>query len=245
MAQSESIRGRKVEARLADLGKSANWLARQVGKPRQSILNWIGGSEPRDENIWRSIAAALRLDPQILLDDSRELPLRDQPIIQIPSGDIRGSLRSLVKGDKAIIPVWRGVAAGTEDECYFVEPDSPEYQEIPAFLLKVDELDRYILCIPAGVSMSPRIKQGDRVVIRLDPNPSPNTIVVAETPDRRRFIKALREKNGLELHSINPHYPLITDLEGWSFVGNVTAIWHPYESGAPNIEYADGLPLKA
>lgn len=239
------LRKEKIETRLAQLGRSPAWLARQLGRQKQSVYQWIEGANPRDESVWPAVSRILGIPLEILLDDRRELPskaLHADEVVESPPAS--PGMTSFVRGDRLLLPVWRGVAAGLADECYFVAPDSAEFMEIPAFFAGREQ-DRHVVCVVAGTSMSPRLRQGDRAIVKLDPNPPRNSLVVAQNPEKRRFIKALRENKRLELHSINEDFPPITDVSGWELIGFVVAIWGEYEAGSANIEWDGGRPLKA
>lgn len=152
---------------------------------------------------------------------------------------------SLQRGDEVLLAVWRGVLAG-DGECEFYESSSPEFLAIPSFLAANDP-DRHILCIASGASMFPRVKHGERIVIRIDPNPSVNSLVVARRPDGANFIKTLRQdhRGRLSLVSINEEFTPITDLDGWVLRGYAVAILHAYEPGQANIEWDSGRFLRA
>jgi len=237
----------KIETRLRQISKTPAWLARKLGKNKQSVYQWLEGAEPRDESVWPSVAQLLSIPVEVLLDDSRDLitePPGPDEVETARSSNLPNAVKSFARGDMVLLPVWRGVAAGLQDECYFVASDSAEFMEVPAFMAGREE-DRHVVCVAAGTSMSPRLRQGDRAVVRMDPNPPRNTLVVAQNPESRRFIKALRENKLLELHSVNEEFPPITDVSDWQLVGSVVAIWGQYEAGAPNIEWDGGRPLKA
>ncbi len=236
-------RREKIEIRLRQIGKNPSWLARKLEKSKQSVYQWIEGAEPRDESVWPQVADLIGIPLAILLDDRKDLePPRRDEVEMVRT--VASPVKSFARGDMALLPVWRGVAAGLQDECYFVASDTAEFMEVPAFMAGREE-DRHVVCVAAGTSMSPRLRQGDRAVVRLDPNPPRNTLVIAQNPESRRFIKALRETRHLELHSINEDFPPIVDVSEWQLVGSVVAIWGQYEAGAPNIEWDGGRPLKA
>jgi hypothetical protein len=248
MSNMPSSRKSKIESRLRQLNQNPNWLARKIDRPKQSVYQWIEGANPRDpETVWPAIASALGLpDYRVLIDDALDLPdaraIQDE-VLTVPLLELSEGFRAFLRGDKAVLPLWQTVLAGSDGECAFVDPDSIQWEEIPALFVGHD-VERYVLCVASGTSMSPRIRQGDKIVVRLDAAPPRNTIVIAESPDRRRFVKALREKERLELHSLNPKYLPITDTTDWSLVGGVTAIIGTYE-GSPNIEWDFGKPLRA
>lgn len=158
--------------------------------------------------------------------------------------DLTPNERRIVEGLDVALPLWRGVVAGDTGECVFVEPDSPETREIPAFYTR-GEPDRHVLVIASGMSMHPRIDHAERALIRLDPDVPAGHLVVARNPDGQNFIKRLVKDSGaLRLESLNAEFQPITDLKGWIMKGGVTAIFHAYEPGRANIEWDDGRYLR-
>jgi SOS-response transcriptional repressor LexA len=96
------------------------------------------------------------------------------------------------------------------------------------------------------MSMAPRIEHTEKALVRLDPDVPPGHIVIAKSPQGKRFLKKLARNNGqLELQSLNKSFGPIRDLAGWELEGGVTAILHTYETGKPNYEWDDGRFLKA
>jgi hypothetical protein len=237
-------RKEKIERRLKQLGQNPNWLARQIGKPKQSVYQWIDGAKPRDPDAtWRAVANALGIaDHRVLMDDTLDLPAQPDEVRTVRSEDLPDRVKAFLRGDRAVLPVWHTVLAGGTDECAFVDPDSVQWEEVPALFVGQD-VDRYVLCVASGTSMSPRIRQGDKVVIRLDPAPPRNTLVIAESPDRRRYVKALRENQHLELHSLNDKFKPIEDTTDWTLIGSVVCVMSLYE-GTANIEWDYGKPLR-
>lgn len=233
--------------RLEELGRNPNWLAKKIGKPKQSVYQWIDGANPRDpDEIWPKIALALDLsDYKVLLDDSRDLPSHSpaEEVVTLNASDLPEGFRGMVRGDRALLPLWQTVLAGREDECSFVDPDTVQWEEVPALFVG-HEVERFVLCVASGTSMSPRISQGDRIVVRLDSAPPRNTLVIAENPERRRYVKVLRERQRFELHSLNERFAPIEDTTDWTLIGSVVCVIKAYESGA-NIEWDFGKPLRA
>jgi transcriptional regulator with XRE-family HTH domain len=167
-------------------------------------------------------------------------------LIELSFESLPRELQSLVRGDKVVLPLWRGVLGSPEGECEFLEPDSPEWVEIPAFLAGRDYHNCRV-CKVAGMSMAPRIRQGDQVVVRLESNPSPGMIVVVERPDHGgKLIKVLRETpdGELELHSIGKDFGVVPALDGMTCIAVATGIWSDTQ-GAANIEWNGGAPLRA
>ncbi|HVT12855.1 MAG TPA: S24 family peptidase [Fimbriimonadaceae bacterium] len=238
-------RKEKIERRLRQIGQNPNWLARKIDRPKQSVYQWIEGANPRDGDVvWPAIARALGLpDHRVLIDDTLDLPSSQDEVRHVAVDEVGDGIRGFLRGDRAVLPVWQTVQAGAESECAFVDSDWSQWEEVPALFVGHD-VERYILCVASGTSMSPRIRQGDKIVVRLDPAPPRNTLVIAESPDRRRFVKALRERDHLELHSLNAKYEPISNTTDWTLIGSVVGVISSYE-GAANIEWDFGKPLRA
>lgn len=200
------------------------------------------------------LAELLNVRDEWFFDDSDTLPTQARRRPEDETSNLRPlPPDELSKGQQLIadamwvaIPVWRGVAAGVDGECGFLEADRPEFREIPMFLT-MGQPHRHVLCIASGMSMAPRIEHAERAVVKLDSDVPPNHIVVVRSDDNRNFIKKLcrGEHRRLELHSLNEHYPPITNLSGWTIKGGVVAILHAYEGGRPNIEWDEGRFLRA
>lgn len=144
------------------------------------------------------------------------------------------------------IPVWNGIVAGL-DECHFLDEKSPRTIEVPKFFFSRKDPSRFILALPKGRSMAPRIVSPDRLISLLTADAPPNSMVVARREDGVNFVKTLRidRMGNKELHSINPEFPPITNLDGFQLRAAVVGIWKPYEMSGPNIEFNGGQPLRA
>jgi phage repressor protein C with HTH and peptisase S24 domain len=176
----------------------------------------------------------------------REVPPEPPNIYPVRTDALPRGQQLIVEGLWVALPVWRGVTAGDEDECAFVQADEPEFREVPAFLT-MGQPHKHVLCIASGMSMAPRIEHTERAIVKLDPDVPPGHIVVARTEDNRNFIKKLARghTHRLELHSLNEQFRPITHLSGWTIKGGVVAILHAYEGGRPNIEWDEGRFLRA
>jgi DNA-binding XRE family transcriptional regulator len=226
---------------------SQKQLAQIIGVDTSSVGRWEAtGAIPKSR--LPTVARILGL-PVPWFDNGRSDPppmQKESPNALESSADVSSiEARSLVRGDEVLLPTWRGTIAG-DGECEFFDSDSPELNAVPSFLAGNDP-HSHILCIASGASMYPRVKNGERVVVRLDRNPPNNVIVVAKRPDGANFVKVLRqnERGLLELHSLNQDFRPITDLENWEMRGYAVAVLHSYEPGQANIEWDSGRPLRA
>ncbi len=169
----------------------------------------------------------------------------DARLTAIPPEDMTYDEEDFSSSETVQIPVWNGVVAGLDD-CHFLEEKRPRRMHVPKFFFSRKNPERFILCLPKGVSMAPRIISPDRVISFLTPDPPPNAIVVARREDGVNFVKVLRvDRMGEKsLHSIHPQFPPIERLEGWTLRAAVVGIWKPYELTGPNIEFNGGMPLR-
>lgn len=227
-------------------------LAAELGVDTSSVGRWESQDHIPPAHIAR-LAEFLDVREDWFFDGSDTLPTTarrgeaiEPPNIQpiAPQNQTR-SQRLITEAMWVAIPVWRGVVAGDDGECAFVESDQTEFREIPVFLT-MGQPERHVLCIASGMSMSPRIDHAERAVVKLDPDVPPGHIVVARSDDNRNFIKKLsRKERQLELLSLNEQFQPITQLKGWTIKGGVVAILHSYEGGKPNIEWDEGRFLRA
>src|SRR5579862_5905049 len=143
MPESHS-RKEKIQRRLKQLGQNPNWLARKIDKPKQSVYQWVEGGNPRDESVWPAVAKALGIrDYRVLIDDALDLPDALPDEVAIATADeVPDHLRGFLRGDFAILPVWQSVLAGTDGECAFIDPDSPQWEEVPALFVSHEVEDR-------------------------------------------------------------------------------------------------------
>jgi len=182
--------------------------------------------------------SAARRSPGDMLTEARST------IYGVPKEQQTRVETKMASGIQVAVPIWRGVAAGSTEECEFVESDTPEFREVPMFFTA--DSQNYVLCIASGQSMSTRIEHGDRILVRLDPDVPTGRLVVARSPEGRNYIKKLvGAQRRLELHSINPDFTPITEIDGWQIKGGAIVIWHDYEAGKPNLEWDEGRYLRA
>lgn len=191
-----------------------------------------------------SDAESLTIPVPPVMDEAEKLA-NDGQIRVVSPEDLSRELQRFSENEEVLLPVWRGAVAGFDDECPLDETANEPPQSVPSFFLGGKSPKQFIVCLPMGVSMAPRIIQGDRVIVRLEPNPDPNTIVIARRPDGVNFIKCFRIRDNVpELHSINGQFPVISGLDGWVTRGVVVGIWKPYLKETLNIEFNGGVPLR-
>jgi transcriptional regulator with XRE-family HTH domain len=216
-------------------------LAARLGVDRATVARWET-QEAVPERSLRRVAEVLDLPVGWFLDGQNSEPPNVRATRNPAQMGAAGL--SLQRGDEVMLAVWRGVMA-SDGQCEFWTSESPEFRSIPNFLAGNDP-ERHVLCIASGLSMSPRLDHAERAVVRLDPDPPIGSLVIARRPDGANFIKALRRgSTRLELHSINPEFAPILELQDWALKGYVVAILHTYTGQGANIEWDDGRPLRA
>lgn len=204
-------------------------LAEKVGVP----VSWFLNGEDSDPPVSRSLDEAMARAKE----GSAEM---------LPADAFTKFMKHFATNSQVALPVWRGVTAGYEGECGFTEDHYEPPEAVPGFFITGDNPEKFVVCLPSGVSMAPRIVQGDRVIARLTSDPEPNTIVIARRPDGVNFIKVYRLANDRipELHSLNGDFPAISPLNEWTIRALVVGIWKPYLIKELNIEFAGGVPLR-
>lgn len=217
-------------------------LARLLAVDTSSVGRWECTGHIPGSRI-ASAAQAVGVPVDWLLDGVDSLPPRHQSALRDPGPESDPS--SSARIDEVLLATLRGVI-DAEGECEFLDSDSPELSPAPYFCAGNDPAN-LILCIASGASLFPRIRNGEKLVVRLDRNPPNNSIVLGKRPDGSNFVKVLRQNDRglLDLDSLNPEFAGIGSLEGWELRGYAVAVLHSYEPGQANIEWDDGRPLKS
>lgn len=178
----------KIKERRIALGYTQEELASKIGLQKSAIAKYENG---RVKNLKRSkileLAKALQCEPSYLLD------------FDIPAPTARG----------VRIPVLGSVPCGIPIEA--VE-EVLDWEEIPEDMARKGE--HYGLRVK-GNSMSPRIQEGDVLIVRVQPDAENGDIVIAKVNGSdaccKRFI---RYEEGIALHSFNPAYdPMVFTKE--------------------------------
>lgn len=229
---------------------SQRYLADKSGIPRGRIAQWETGAtqQPRREDIER-IALLLGIPLEWFYDGKPGPPPMAKTAQDAGEEVVRTHDPELVKGFATTVAVraWASAIAAIdlEEESYFEPIDVPH--EIPAAFLVggVRNLYKHDLVKVSGRSMSPAIEPGDRVLFFQDKTPKKNTIVMAQSPDHKVFIKALRYVDDTwQLHSLHKSGATITSLKGWEIHGYGVAIFKDVDGINPNIVWPFGQPLK-
>lgn len=219
-------------------------LARLTGLTKGKINMWESGRTmfPRREDI-EKVAAALEVPVEWFYDGQPGQPPKEA------GNGVRIKDPNLIQGFAvtAAVRCWASATAGIsfEEEAHFTPVESPH--EIPtAFLVGgTRNIDRHDLVSVSGQSMTPIIEPGDQVLFFQDSTPRRNTVVMAECPEGRVYIKALRYNQGRwTLESLNASGIRVDNLTGWKVHGYAVAIMRDPEGALPNIVWPFGQPIK-
>ena len=101
------------------------------------------------------------------------------------------------------IPVFDSVSAG-----FGSYADSRAVCYIPTFIEHPGEKDDFLWINVRGDSMAPTIEDGDRILVRRRDSVDSGSVAVVMIGDEA-FVKKIKYgRNWVELHSINPYYPV-------------------------------------
>lgn len=220
-------------------------MAAIMGQNLKTVESWERGrSQPKPEAIRKlSEAWGFPLDWFWSSVDT-PAPLREAPLEPLEKNS-DSVISSLIYGRKCLIRQWRGANAGSPDEDSSFDLDPEDAYEVYAFLVdgKPDIHDAFRI---RGESMSPRVEQGDRVIVRYEPAPTYGSIVMVQSPDGKVYLKVLKKTtNGIEFHSVNPRFKPITEPEGWVCKGFAIAIIkEPSGNRGITLEWLEGRPLR-
>lgn len=170
-------------------GLKPNPAAKEMGISSGSITKWRNGTIPQGSTLDK-IASYFGVSTDYLLGKTN-IPLPQ-------SEQIREYLPFERRGSRPIIGI---ASAGTgvfaDEEILGWQSVDTEYDTEECFWLKV-----------AGDSMSPKIDDGDLVLIQRDAEIENGSIVVAIVDGMDGFIKRVElDEEGITLCSFNPYYP--------------------------------------
>ena len=101
------------------------------------------------------------------------------------------------------VPVFDSVSAGFG--CY---ADSRAVVYRPTFISNPSDAENYLWINVKGDSMSPKIEDGDRILVRRQDSVENGSVAVVMIDDEAVVKKIKYGKNWVELHSFNPYYPV-------------------------------------
>lgn len=138
--------------------------------------------------------------------------------------ELEGSnLEAAPEANVYLIPVFDSVSAGFG--CY---ADSSAVAYRPAPIMNPADAENYLWINVRGDSMSPKIEDGDRILVRRQDTVENGSVAVVMIEDDAVVKKVKYGRGWLELHSFNPYYPVRrfegAELEAIRIVGLVKEV---------------------
>lgn len=175
----------RMKARRAELKMSFQELADKTGLSKSTLQRYeTGKTEKLPVEKARLIALALEMPAEQLLGL--------EPPAEITSID-----------NVFNIPVFDSVSAGFG--CY---ADSSAVSYKPACLSNASEAENFLWINVKGDSMSPKIENGDTILVRRQESVENGSVAVVMIEDEAVVKKVKYGKDWIELHSFNPYYPV-------------------------------------
>lgn len=184
MKTNEGVLNR-MKARRAELKLSFQDLADKTGLSKSTLHRYeTGKTEKLPVEKARLIASAL-----------------DMPLEQLLSFD--PPAESTGVENVFNLPVFDSVSAGFG--CY---ADSSAVGYKPTYLSNVAAAEDFLWINVKGDSMSPKIEDGDTILVRRQDSVDNNSVAVVMIEDEAVVKKVKYGKGWIELHSFNPYYPV-------------------------------------
>ena len=203
----------KIEALAKEKGVSLSFICGKLGLARNYLSEVKKGKTKISDDRIAIIADLLNTTPEYL---KGETDIKEKP---------SSSLGSPV-GEIVVFPVAVAVKAGFGSEAIKIYGD--EVTEIPRSMLRGYSPEECIVALVSGNSMYPRICEGDKVLIHIQPSVDSGDIAMVIYDREEATIKKVRYVTGeswVELIPANPEYMTLriegADLEKCHVVGRV------------------------
>lgn len=185
---SESL-GTKIKSARIKKGLTQKELAALIGAKHTAVSNWENDINKPDADTIELLCTALGVEPNYFFNTQS---YRDNPVSS-----------SMEPITLVHVPIVGRVSAG--NGCYAQE-DIEGYEAIPADLLSCGR--HYVLLRVKGDSMSPKILEGDLVLIQCQQHVDSGSLAVVIIDNEDGVIKRIKyDDNHIELVSENPYYP--------------------------------------
>lgn len=215
---------RSPKSKAFDDPRFVEWLAREarVEHARRPDRDALNPDEVR--SLAHRIRARMRAERfGVRNDDTAASVMQERPSRPVSQfvEELRGTARAAVLS--------LGVAAGVGRELWDAPVDS--WVQIP------DDLPhgRYLALTVSGDSMSPLMHTGDTVLVRLGPDVTPDTVIVALVPDHGYVVKCVGRvtARSIELVSLNREFaPVRVARERSTVLGTVVLRWCGHRHGS-------------
>ena len=196
----------RIKLRRKELGLSYQELSNRTGIPKSTLQRYETGS--------------IRSIP---LDKLGTLASGLETTAMFIIGQEENSNAEIIYHNIFSLPVFDSVSAG-----FGAYADSRAVCYIPTYIEHNSGSDDYLWINVKGDSMAPTIDDGDRILVRKADSVKNGCIAVVMI-DEEAFVKRIKYgKNWIELHSINPYYPVRrfenTDADNVRVVGEVVSV---------------------
>ncbi len=176
----------RMKTRRTELGLSLQDLADKTGLNKSTLQRYETGKTSKlPVEKARLIAKALDISTELLLGFETRLET-DSGVINVFN-----------------IPVFDSVSAGFG--CY---ADSSAVGYKPTYLSNMAEAGEFLWINVKGDSMSPKIENGDTILVRRQESVENGSVAVVMIEDEAMVKKVKYGKDWIELHSFNPYYPV-------------------------------------
>ncbi len=204
MKQGQCLKKRRLE-----LGLSLRELAERTGLSSSTIQRYETGATEK-----------LPLEKAKLLANGLETTV--EHLLGLDGSNLEAASETNVY----LIPVFDSVSAGFG--CY---ADSSAVAYYPAPIMNPADAENYLWINVRGDSMSPKIEDGDRILVRRQDTVENGSVAVVMIEDDAVVKKVKYGRDWLELHSFNPYYPVRrfegSELEIIRIVGLVKEVSKP------------------
>lgn len=181
--------GQLIHDRRTALGLTFEEIGNIVGVSKSTVKKWESGniSNMRRDKI-ASLAKALKISPVQLVVENTDTTDR---VVPVPLENVY------------MCPVYNSVAAG-----FNVLAQDTVIDYIPTLIRVPSEQDLYIWANVIGDSMSPKIEEGDSLLIKRQESVDSGSIAVVLIDDEEASVKkVIYDTDWIELQSFNPYYP--------------------------------------
>lgn len=180
--------GERIKKKREQNGLSLQDIAEELDVNRSSVMRWENGETNRIKlPIIEKLARILKTTPQYLMGYEMENPSALQPCLP---------------EDACLLPVLKDLCSPerlfeSENILHYELADG-KYQNTPCFYL-----------IQEGDSMSPRLDEGDYLLIKVQKKLESGDLGVFLIDHRETMVRVLHHAGSMELQAFNPYYPLL------------------------------------
>ena len=210
--------GKRIADRRIELNMSQEELASRVGyKDRSSIAKIESGDRDIRQAKVLAFAKALNTTPQWLMG-------YDEP----QTAQTNSNVSNIMNDSFRMVPVFESVSAG-----FGAYADSCVVDYAPFRIISDTEAQETIAIRVSGDSMSPKIEDGDLIQVHRQDSVDSGSIAVVLLDNEEGLVKkVVYGKDWIELHSINPYYPVRRfegrDVMRLRVVGLVKGVFHAF-----------------